>query len=645
MTHNTKTSTQKFGDGIRNFTGKIKSARKNVADWNVPDTIRLKQVLKNTTDENGKVVTEINWNDFATWVKEIAQSGLKGGGVATLWLAEYLTRFANVIFVDNGLIRRLEKASKKDAISELIKKYPWIKSYLMYYMMLFTMLVSGGQLAVNALGKDEDKNEEKKEVVVDDNDDKQELLIENTINIQTINPNDDDFVERALNEYWAEIGVGLTELETYRATPVVHAGESRATRGLGCTWDYEYNSKGVLIKKPNVPGKTKSLDKDKNYEQTKLHLIDETLPVLKNATKGKNNIQAQQAIALIFAGYQRPNDMKEIANRIAIAKTPQEVADAFDYYPGPEQWRTGTLKRRWWCAAYAIGKISSQDLLALPRDAFSNININNVYKNGHFLLGDETVAYALNHAKQGNKSGVETFLSDFADGKSIVKQVKANQAKSTIVVTRPQQSQQDTLIESSMAKLNLADKFFEQENFLQAAHAYTDAINIDQDNMEAYSSLALAYKKLGDKHNSINYYEKCLQTVKSGNARMNANKDLLLDRNIKAATYYNAGLAREEMAKIYYAQEKYNLARDNYNMAARNYKTALDNAYEVDLAEERKTIYQNAIQRVQNAAKNVLKKTNDKKKTALNSGIQKLKQQNARQDLLLYGKEFKGNMA
>ena len=44
-------------------------------------------------------------------------------------------------------------------------------------------------------------------------------------------------------------------------------------------------------------------------------------------------------------------------------------------------------------------------------------------------------------------------------------------------------------------------------------------------------------------------------------------------------------------------------------------------------------------------AKNVLKKTNDKKKTALNSGIQKLKQQNARQDLLLYGKEFKGNMA
>ncbi len=164
MTHNTKTSAQKFGDGVRNFTGKIKSARKNVADWNVPDTVHLKQVLKNGTNENGKVVTEINWNDFATWVKEIAQSGLKGSGVATLWLAEYLARFANVIFVDNGLIRRLEKASKKDAISELIKKYPWIKSYLIYYMMLFTMLVSGGQLTANYIKENkEGKKEDKKE--------------------------------------------------------------------------------------------------------------------------------------------------------------------------------------------------------------------------------------------------------------------------------------------------------------------------------------------------------------------------------------------------------------------------------------------------------------------------------------------------
>lgn len=161
MKRNTKTNSQKFGDGIRKFADKVKGTRNKVADWDVPDTVHLKQVFKNGTDENGKKVTEINWNDFATWAKEIAQFGLKGGGIATLWLAEYLTRFANVIFVDNFATRKLENASKKDASTKFIKKHPWVKSYLIYYMMVGTMVTAGTQLAVNGFNKKDNKEDEK----------------------------------------------------------------------------------------------------------------------------------------------------------------------------------------------------------------------------------------------------------------------------------------------------------------------------------------------------------------------------------------------------------------------------------------------------------------------------------------------------
>ena len=50
MKRDTKTTSQKFGDGIRKFADKVKGTRQKVADWDVPDTVHLKQVFKNGTD-------------------------------------------------------------------------------------------------------------------------------------------------------------------------------------------------------------------------------------------------------------------------------------------------------------------------------------------------------------------------------------------------------------------------------------------------------------------------------------------------------------------------------------------------------------------------------------------------------------------
>lgn len=656
---NKTTRAQRMGNGPRFVADKFKSGRQVVAKWQVPDTAHVNELL---------VDGKLDLKKLGVWIKENAQVGAKVSGVGLLWIMEYLTRLLNVVLVDNVALRAMErgignkktrvagkgKGSKVYAgLSNAIKKNPAVASYVVYYAMMVGVLI-GGRALVQENDKDEPdapkqevKIEDKKEDVateaistVDSVD-----LIESTADLQTISPEDAQFAKQALAEYWPEIAVGLTELETYRASPKRHGSESRETNGLGCTWTYTYDSAGRLHRKANALGQTKTRDKAGNYEQCKRHLLYETLPALKQATLNKQNIGAQQAVAIVWAGYQRPADMKEIARRISNAQTVQQLADAFSYYPGAETWREGTLKRRWWCAAYAIGVISAEDFLGLPRDAFSKININNVYRNGHFLFGTETIEYALNRARMGEKSSVKTFLSDFDEGKNILAQVSAGQAERTSLdLAVEQQTAQDVQIEGSMKKLNDADKAFAAGKYQQAADLYLAAIDTDADNMEAYSSLALAYKKLGDENKSIKYYEKCVQAVKDGNARMNANKALLLDRDVKASSYYNAGLAREEMGKIYQGQDNVALARRNYDLAAKNYKTALENAQMDDLGDARKQTYQNAINRVQQQMQSV-PQSGGKKKTAFNSGVQQLRQKNAKRDIFLYGKEFDGNLA
>jgi hypothetical protein len=138
---------------------------------------------------------------------------------------------------------------------------------------------------------------------------------------------------------------------------------------------------------------------------------------------------ASVQIALIMAGYQRPADMQYIAEKISKAKNNQEIADAFLVYRGAEKWKDGTLRRRWWCAAYAIGVISTEDFLNLSRDAFSFININRVMQNGHFITSDDVVKYALTVAKTGHKSTVKGFLNSFEEGRQILKSVSGNKSR------------------------------------------------------------------------------------------------------------------------------------------------------------------------------------------------------------------------
>ena len=147
-----------------------------------------------------------------------------------------------------------------------------------------------------------------------------------------------------------------------------------------------------------------------------------------------------------------------------------------------------------------------------------------------------------------------------------------------------------------------------------------EALQVNPDNMEAYSSLALTYKMLGDKNKSKDYYQKCIDIVNKCNSYMNSNKSMLLDRRVKAMTYYNAGLARMGMGRLAEKDGNISEAKKEYNLAKGNFNTALENAKMIDLDSDIINIYEKAIEDAKS-------KIDALKKLAFNQSTGKVKNQ------------------
>lgn len=533
----------------------------------------------------------------------------KIGGNVLLWLMEYFIRVVNKGLVDNFALRGLEKGVSKipvvkttsssgpvrngaSFVSKLSHDNPWVASYLVYYGILAMTLFGTGSSRNNS-NVSEDTSEKPKEEVVSP-------VI--TIGGVYISPEEKEFVKKAIGAYFEETAFLLTEFETYRATPKTHVGERRATSGLGGTYTYYEDSNGVIHRKdnPQDASKMRGRSKDENYEQVRMHLEYETVPKLLN-TRGKNNINRNVHIALLVAGYQRPADVVLIANQLDVAKNIQQIGDAF--YAGCDKinkkWRVGTIKRRWWCAAYACGYVTKYDFVNATRDAFSKIDVNTVYRNGHFVLDAATVEYAKSKMNGKNKSStVSEFLSDFSGGKQILKNISEVSTFEVRDISQPRQIVEPTQ-SKTMTLVLRADTAYRNKNYENAVQLYLQAIDQDVDNMEAYSSLALTYKRLGDEKQSLEYYDKCTATIKKSMARMNANRELLYDADVKAASYYNAGSAREGAAKIYEQRGDITQVYENYDKALKNYKTALENNSLGSEDSDKANVINNAIKRMQ----------------------------------------------
>ena len=83
-----------FGDAWKRGADKLSHARKNIKQWQVPDTVKREDIKDLET--------------FLTWVKENAQKMTSVSAPVLLQMMEYTMRMLNSLGVDNPLLRDLE---------------------------------------------------------------------------------------------------------------------------------------------------------------------------------------------------------------------------------------------------------------------------------------------------------------------------------------------------------------------------------------------------------------------------------------------------------------------------------------------------------------------------------------------------------
>lgn len=653
MAYRKVTTAEQLGRKTNKMADGLKKIRQNLKRLNVPDNVHLKEIK--------------DWGvmDPLKWGAELSGQGIKLSGGALLWLMEYMTRGFNKVFVDNSMVRNLEQVAEGSAkkvensidentgkkvgetrMTRFVKKHPWVLGYLTYWTMLVASF--GGAAAIGNAVLEDDKDAPKKEVVQDKRPglvimDADGAEIDTSKPIE-LNPQASNFIDQcvALENITC---IPIIYTETYREEPVVQRSENVWTHGFGMTWspdkdgnmtirdyaDTQANKRKGLV--PHKPKKSANMDVD--IEQTQSFLRGHVYPKIQKYMK--RPITESEFYAICVAGYQLEGHIDDICKNLNNAKTPQEIADAFITRNYAKY--GGTPKRRWVCGMLASGYITMQDILNADVDNFYRADLNTVVRNGHFVTNQQTIDYVLGLSGPGEKK-TSSVVRQTADGRLALQQMGGFTLPKTVPTI---ESDADKQISESMSLLLQARVEYRAGRLEKAAELYEQAIAKDADNMEAYSSLALTYKKLGDKNRSINYYEKCIAVVKKGNVRMNANKSLLLDRAVKASSYYNAGQAREEMAKIYKKKGNISEAKRNYRLAIKNYETALENAKIGDLGTTRQQSYQDAIDRVTQQL-NSLDGTRDKR-SAYIQATQEMRKKNARADLLLYGKTHNGNMA
>ncbi len=593
-------------------------------------------------------------------------------------LGKYTAKDLNTILLDNKIIDTIQKKHKnleiqdsdskfKQFFKKIEKSNPRMAATLklwMLYSLLTIMSIGGIKLAQR--DKDNSGKQVKTEQVIDNNNPKDvvesaiiyeeeensQKVIDDTKktgeskisddvktpNVVTYDISDVNFADNFLDDNWDDIVVSLLEFETWRDKAKLHSGESRYTYGPGITWVYTKDKNGKLRQHACVGDykqRASNFSVEQKLQQTRYHYEYETLPAIKRKLKkyGFTEITDQQMLGLFIAGYQLPAKLDDgnfstkldngkyekgkyigIVHKLSDAgSNVQKQVDSF--IAGKEvreKWREGTNKRRWWCAMIYMGYITTDDLINLDRDAFSSININTILKNGHFVYDATTIEYVLAHANNPNRNSVKDFMKE--------RNISINNNSS-----KHQKNISSNAVENpSMKKTIKGLQEFKNGNYKIAIKYYQEAIALDANNMEAYSSLALSYKKLGDQTHSIADYEKTAETVKACNAQMNRNRNLLHDPDVKASTYYNAGLAREEMAKLYEKDNNIEQAIENYNKAKQNFETAYANAEEFN-SSERMTIYKQAQQRVEKSVETLQIKNNQtNKRNAFGQGKTKL---------------------
>jgi len=524
--------------------------------------------------------------------KYMAKQLGRGGGFLLLKLFELISRGTNIAFVDNATIRKAEekyaelKHDDKKFVAWL-NKHPALSSYLSYYLTL-SLLALGVWGGTKTLGHQE--QEVKPEI-----ENAPESKPKQVIDVKTYDVTSPTFVQDFYTESWNDIIINLLEFETYTTKPVKNKKESVYTYGPGLTWVWEKNKQGVYIKHRCVGKYKTKADKFTEadiWEQFRAHILHETLPAVQQALikNGYTDVPINHILALMVAGYQMPGHLYDESEDRGIVKSlkeadydAQKCIDAFSFWLAKKKnFYDGSMKRRWWCGAIYVGYIDSHDLMDLNMDVFSAVDFNTVKpKDENFKMDVSTLVYAMSKTKDTQ------IVKDFIVEHNLTQNLENCYTKSP-----------DALVfnaDPSVLEMVAGIKDLRAHKYATSIEHYEKAIELNPENINAYSDLALVYKTcadtMSDRNAAINYYQKCYDQLISVKKHLRNNPDLIIDNENMAYLYYNVATAQDAVAKIAEDQGNTKIAEFMYKYARDSYKDAAAYAEQADIPDKTIKMY------------------------------------------------------
>lgn len=660
-----KTFSEKIGQGPRKLVKVMHKGREKISDWEIADTAHWRELRTDGKFDAKKV---------RTWLKENSLTGVKWSGVVTLWMAEMLTRLLNALFLDNTALRGLENTFRNQEIKKpkdkwyskvntaakkSTKNHPVLASYLLYYLLLFGVTF-GGTTAIDGF-VDEKKDKRKKIENVEPKMAEAQTFAEYLDRMQGAMPYlVADLIAKEgvrVNEQgmhvpyrdgqgvWT-IGFGSTVLKggENRVTAKTPAITDREAYELACwhimehetlfrLWCYDvmyndvdidrsnelialsastYNLGTDLIEMPTVNGK-----RNRNYQ--------ERFAELDRLRQQYGNAITADQVRAVFAKYPVEH-LTSVGKAWLNGGSNADVADSLgNFLKGGN----GLRWRRWLEAQVMKGNIKPEVFLKVPvgglYEFYKIVGEERenwfIDKDGKRVANDETLnkfnQWLENPVdKKGNPlvgakwKPVSDYLPDdiarqcFEGKCEIGKPVISFNALQGVVENQDiGQPAIKTYVIGYEQLYADAIGSYKAGDYEAAAQKYQDMIKEYPDNALLRNDLAATYNKLG-------MYEEAIVQAREIVRRIG-------DKSQYGAALYNAGFAYEQLG--------------NLEKALANYKLALANGN----------------RRVQKDVTRVTEKMQGRgnKKVAFNSGTRQIRQKNARKDLLLYGQEYKGNMA
>ncbi|MBR3782545.1 MAG: tetratricopeptide repeat protein [Alphaproteobacteria bacterium] len=601
------TNTQKAGDAVRMVADGIKDARKKLS----------KLSPKKHFENAGRV-----------------------SGAVLLWLMEYTMRIANGLVLDNFALRAMERGFKNKKKDGFAKRNPALVSHALYYLipLLAWLGVETVDFAKERVQERKQKEEEEAR--------KKAMSFDNF----KINPNvSDEEWEKQIDAIQPYVIAHLFLTEGYVRDLYYDNGTSGTkTIGVGFILDDEVHRKFAkkILGRPIVNGLSVSVEEARILADAWTR--EKIYPKMKEAFNVP--MDAKLFITLVVAAYNagestyslKGNSGIPVRDAVNAGKTIEEIMNVFVRQYGKvrgTQWG-GMSNKYSVCALYALGDISDDVILNCVAEAPYEINVIleqdsaylSVYNpktmnEGNLLIydGEEKKARPVGVVRIPNieevlqtpqyrktKGTEQLKIRDYLMEQE-VNTIMAGEIfeGSTIDYFTAQQLANSVKYEvSDSDKINEeGEELYHKEQYKEAIQKFEEALNVNPENYIVYSNISLAYYKMGEPKKGARVIEKFIKSEYFDNAP---------DVN-KGYVYYNLALCYEKIgdSKSKRKQKFYKEA----NNAIERAQEYSGNSYD-DL--------KNRINK---------KLTDEGKKIAFNSGIQQMRQKNAKKDILLYGKE------